>query len=149
ILAAWALGGVVALLGALCFAELGARRPEAGGGYVYLRETLGPLPAFLYGWTLLLVINSGGIAAVGMTFASYAADLAGVRAERVKRIGIAAIAVLTVINYVGIWPGATTQNIFTVLKLVALGGLILAGLTLATRGTEASGATEAPGPALH
>src|SRR5690606_8060041 len=76
ILAAWALGGAVALLGALCFAELGARRPEAGGGYVYLRETLGPLPAFLYGWTLLLVINSGGIAAVGMTFASYAADLA-------------------------------------------------------------------------
>nr|PZN89983.1 MAG: amino acid permease [bacterium] len=149
ILAAWALGGVVALLGALCFAELGARRPEAGGGYVYLRETLGPLPAFLYGWTLLLVINSGGIAAVGMTFASYAADLAGLPAAMVKPLAIAAIAVLTVINYVGIRPGATTQNIFTVLKLVALGGLILAGLTLATRGTEASGATEAPGPALH
>ncbi|HEY8468484.1 MAG TPA: amino acid permease, partial [Longimicrobiales bacterium] len=133
ILAAWALGGVVALLGSLCFAELGARRPEAGGGYVYLREALGPLPAFLYGWTLLLVINSGGIAAVGVTFASYTADLAGLPASLVKPLAIAAIAALTIINYVGIRPGATTQNVFTVLKLVALGGLILAGLTLAAR----------------
>src|SRR5690606_13661060 len=127
--------------GALCFAELGARRPEAGGGYVYLRETLGPLPAFLYGWTLLLVINSGGIAAVGMTFASYAADLAGLPASLVKPLAIAAIAALTIINYVGIRPGATTQNVFTVLKLVALGGLILAGLMLAARaGGPAAGA---------
>lgn len=133
ILAAWALGGAVALLGALCFAELGARRPEAGGGYVYLRETLGPLPAFLYGWTLLLVINSGGIAAVGMTFASYAADLAGLPGTLVKPLAIAAIALLTIINYLGIRPGAWTQNVFTILKLVALGGLILAGLALATR----------------
>lgn len=154
ILAAWALGGAVALLGALCFAELGARRPEAGGGYVYLRETLGPLPAFLYGWTLLLVINSGGIAAVGMTFASYAADLAGLPAALVKPLAIAAIALLTVINYLGIRPGATTQNVFTILKLVALGGLILAGLALAARvagageAAEAAGAVPQGGPAV-
>lgn len=145
ILAAWALGGAVALLGALCFAELGARRPEAGGGYVYLREALGPLPAFLYGWTLLLVINSGGIAAVGMTFASYAADLAGLPAALVKPLAIAAIALLTVINYLGIRPGATTQNVFTILKLVALGGLILAGLALAARVAGAGEAAEAAG----
>ena len=147
ILAAWALGGAVALLGALCFAELGARRPEAGGGYVYLRETLGPLPAFLYGWTLLLVINSGGIAAVGMTFASYAADLAGLPAALVKPLAIAAIALLTVINYLGIRPGATTQNVFTILKLVALGGLLLAGLVLAARVAGAGEAVEAAGAA--
>lgn len=147
ILAAWALGGAVALLGALCFAELGARRPEAGGGYVYLREALGPLPAFLYGWTLLLVINSGGIAAVGMTFASYAADLAGLPAALVKPLAIAAIALLTVINYLGIRPGATTQNVFTILKLVALGGLILAGLALAARVAGAGEAAEAAGAA--
>ncbi len=147
ILASWALGGAVALLGALCFAELGARRPEAGGGYVYLRETLGPLPAFLYGWTLLLVINSGGIAAVGMTFASYATDLVGLPEALVKPLAIAAIAVLTVINYVGIRPGATTQNVFTVLKLVALGGLILAGLVLAARATGTEAAAGAAGQA--
>ena len=59
ILAVWVAGGLVALAGALCFGELGQRRPRAGGGYVYLRETWGPLPAFLYGWALLLVIASG------------------------------------------------------------------------------------------
>src|SRR5690606_23263976 len=146
ILASWALGGAVALLGALCFAELGARRPEAGGGYVYLRETLGPLPAFLYGWTLLLVINSGGIAAVGMTFASYAADLAGLSAALVKPLAIAAIALLTVINYLGSRPGATTQNVLTILRLVALGGLSIGGLALAARvAGPAAGAAPVPG----
>ena len=76
-IAAWLLGGGVALLGAFIYAELGGRRPEAGGGYVYLRDAFGPLPAFLYAWTLLLVIATGAIAAVAMTFASYAAAIAG------------------------------------------------------------------------
>ncbi|HYC32946.1 MAG TPA: amino acid permease, partial [Gemmatimonadales bacterium] len=71
IVAAWLAGGVVALAGALCFGELGRRRPRAGGGYVYLRDTWGPLPAFLYGWALLLVIATGAIAAVAVTFADY------------------------------------------------------------------------------
>src|SRR5256886_13557880 len=66
-LVAWVVGGVIALAGALCFGELGARRPRAGGGYVYLREALGPLPAFLYGWALLLVIATGATAAVAVT----------------------------------------------------------------------------------
>jgi APA family basic amino acid/polyamine antiporter len=74
IMLAWVVGGAVALIGALCFGELGARRPLAGGGYVYLRETFGELPAFLYGWTQLLVINSGGIAAVAIIFAGYACE---------------------------------------------------------------------------
>src|SRR5918995_1403191 len=65
-LAVWALGGAIALIGALVFAELGARRPVAGGGYVYLRDAYGKLPAFLYAWTLLLVIATGAIAAVAV-----------------------------------------------------------------------------------
>src|SRR2546422_1038446 len=76
-LAAWMVGGAIALIGAFCFGELGRRRPRAGGGYVYLRETWGPLPAFLYGWALLLVIATGAIAAVAVTFANYALALAG------------------------------------------------------------------------
>ena len=76
-LAVWVLGGVIALIGALVFAELGARRPVAGGGYVYLRDAYGRLPAFLYAWTLLLVIATGAIAAVAVTFATYTAALAG------------------------------------------------------------------------
>ena len=69
-LGVWVLGGGIALIGALVFAELGARRPVAGGGYVYLRDAYGQLPAFLYAWTLLLVIATGAIAAVAVTFAS-------------------------------------------------------------------------------
>src|SRR2546430_9332536 len=77
-LAAWVVGGAIALVGAFCFGELGRRRPSAGGGYVYLRETWGPLPAFLYGWALLLVIATGAIAALAVTVANYALALAGV-----------------------------------------------------------------------
>src|SRR5512142_464538 len=89
ILGAWVAGGVVAVLGALCFAELGARSPAAGGGYVYLRQTFGALPAFLYGWTLLLVIGSGAIAAVAVTFARYAADLLRLSSSVVSPLAIA------------------------------------------------------------
>jgi len=75
--AAWVVGGLIALIGAFCYGELAARRPRAGGGYVYLRDVWGPLPAFLYGWALLLVIATGAIAAVAVTFADYALVLAG------------------------------------------------------------------------
>ena len=79
-IAAWVVGGLIAVAGGFCFAELGARSPNAGGGYVSLRDAFGRLPAFLYGWTLLLVINSGAVAAVAEIAARYTADLAG--AER-------------------------------------------------------------------
>ena len=71
VLGIWTLGGVVALAGALTYAELGAMMPEAGGGYVYVREAFGRLPAFLLGWMTLLMIASGAIAAVSMGFAGY------------------------------------------------------------------------------
>ncbi len=127
----WALGGAVALAGAFVFAELGARKPLAGGGYVYLRDAFGPLPAFLYGWTQMLVINSGGIAAVAVTFASYAASLAGAPDAVIVPVAIGAIVVLSGVNYLGIKPGSVVQNVFTVLKLAALAGLIVAGLVVA------------------
>ena len=140
ILGAWGAGGVVAVLGALCFAELGARRPAAGGGYVYLRDTLGALPAFLYGWALLLVIGTGAIAAVAVTFARYAADLLRLPAGVVSPLAIGAILLLTAVNYVGVRWGGTTQNIFTVLKLAALTALIVVGLF----GLARAGASAAP-----
>src|SRR5436190_14303242 len=132
VLIAWGLGGVIALIGALCFGELGARRPKAGGGYVYLRETWGPLPAFLYGWALLLVIATGAIAAVSVTFANYALALAGLSASLTVPLAVAAIVLLAGINYVGVKPAAVTQNIFTVLKLAALAALIVAGFSAVT-----------------
>jgi APA family basic amino acid/polyamine antiporter len=135
-LAAWLAGAAVALAGAFCFGELGARRPRAGGGYVYLRETWGPLTAFLYGWTLLLVIATGAIAAVSVMFADYLLALLGLSSRLTLPLAVGAIVLLSGINYLGVRPGALTQNIFTVLKLAALAALIGAGLLL-----------EAPGPA--
>jgi APA family basic amino acid/polyamine antiporter len=128
ILAAWVAGGVVALIGALCFAELGQRRPRAGGGYVYLRETWGPLPAFLYGWALLLVIASGAIAAIAVTFADYALALTGLPARFTLPLAIAAILFVSAVNYLGVRPGAVVQNLFTLLKLAALAALVAIGL---------------------
>src|SRR5688500_15902415 len=71
ILGAWLAGGLVALLGAFVYAELASRRPEVGGQYAYLRDAYHPSVAFVYGWALLLVIQSGGMAAVAVTFARY------------------------------------------------------------------------------
>ncbi len=123
----WVIGGAIALLGALVFAELGARRPVAGGGYVYLRDAYGKLPAFLYAWTLLLVIATGAIAAVAVTFAGYTATLIGYGPAARLPLAVGAILTLSAVNYVGVRPGAITQNIFTVLKLTALAVLIGAG----------------------
>lgn len=129
-LVSWVLGGLVALAGAFCFGELGARRPKAGGGYVYIRETFGPLLAFLYGWGLLLVISSGAIAAVAKTFAGYFLALTGLSQDLTVPIAVGTIVLLAGINYVGVKPAAITQNIFTLLKLTALAALIVVGLSL-------------------
>ncbi len=128
ILGAWIVGGAVALLGALCFAELGQRRPRAGGGYVYLRETWGPLAAFLYGWALLLVIASGAIAAIAVTFADYALTLTGLSQRFSLPLAVSAILFVSAVNYLGVRPGAYLQNGFTLLKLAALAALVVFGL---------------------
>ncbi|HET6761130.1 MAG TPA: amino acid permease, partial [Gemmatimonadaceae bacterium] len=142
ILAVWIIGGAVALVGALCFAELGARRPQAGGGYVYLTEVFGPLPAFLYGWTFLFILNSGGIAAVAVTFARYTADLFGLSTAYIKPLAAGLLVALSGVNYLGVRSGSITQNIFTVLKLVALAALIGAGIFFATGAMQPG----SPGP---
>ncbi|HEY3935545.1 MAG TPA: amino acid permease [Gemmatimonadales bacterium] len=132
-LTAWGLGAVIALIGAFVFAELGQRRPAAGGGYAYLREAFGPLAGFLYAWALLLVMATGAIAAVAMTFASYLTALVGLPASSGPLIAAGAIALLTVINILGVRPGAWTQNIFTLLKLAAIAALIVAAFIAPTR----------------
>ena len=128
VMLAWGLGAVIALLGAFIFAELGARRPAAGGGYVYIRETFGPLPAFLYGWALLLAIATGAAAAVAMTFASYAAPLLHLVPGSEKWLAAGAIALLSLVNFLGVRSGAWTQNVFTLLKLGAIAVLVVGAL---------------------
>ena len=129
VLGVWGVGGIVALAGALTYAELGAMMPEAGGGYVYVREAFGRLPAFLLGWMTLLMIASGAIAAVAMGFAGYLERFVPIGAVG-GRLGVAAITIitLTVTNYLGVKPGTVTANIFTLAKIAALGALIAIGL---------------------
>jgi basic amino acid/polyamine antiporter, APA family len=146
-LGAWVLGGGIALIGAYCYAELGERMPKAGGQYVYLRDAIGPLPAFLYGWALLLVMATGAAAFVAVTFANYAVSLLGLPSGATVPLAVAAIVVVCGINYVGVTPGAITQNVFTVLKLAALGVLIACGLFLARGAIPAAAAPPPAAPA--
>lgn len=142
VLAAWAVGGVVALAGALTFAELGTRFPEAGGHYAYLRDAYHPLAGFLYGWGLLLMIECGAIAAVAITFAEYTLRLVDRPEVGGQALAIIAIVVVAGINYVGVKPGSRVLNAFVILKLIPLGLLIGAGLILPAGGVDA--ATTAP-----
>lgn len=127
VLAAWAAGGAIALAGAYAYAELGAIFPRAGGQYVYLRDGWHPFAGFLYGWALLLLIESGAIAAVAITFATYALRLAGRSDVAAVPVAVAAIAVLSVINVLGVKPGSRLLNVLVVLKVAALAILIAAG----------------------
>jgi APA family basic amino acid/polyamine antiporter len=130
VLLAWAAGGVIAMLGAIIFAELGQRMPRVGGGYAYLREAFGPLPGFLYGWALLLIMATGAAAAVAMTFATYLQALTGLPGYLIPAIAAGALIFLSAINMAGVRPASWTLNVLTVLKLAALVTLIGAGLFL-------------------
>lgn len=155
---AWVVTGFMTITAALCYGELAAMMPRAGGQYVYLREALGPLWGFLYGWTLFLVIQTGTIAAVGVAFGKFLGVLfpsvsstnwilhlwkvppirvgpmvlgnmdVGLNTQNL--VGIAIIVLLTVVNIFGVRTGAIVQNIFTTAKTLALLGLVFLGLFL-------------------
>jgi basic amino acid/polyamine antiporter, APA family len=154
---AWVVTGFMTIVGALSYGELAAMMPKAGGQYVYLRESLGPLWGFLYGWTLFLVIQTGTIAAVGVAFGKFLGHFfPGVAADKwiwhIARIpewhvtsqitlggmhvglntqnlaGIVIVILLTVVNIFGLKTGAAVQNVFTIAKVSALFLLVLAGI---------------------
>ena len=130
VLAAWVAGGAIALAGAFAFAELGALFPKAGGEYVYLREAYHPGVAFLFGWASLLIIQSGGLAAVAITFAQYTLRLFGSDATRATPLAVASIALVAAVNYIGVKPGSRLLNVLVVAKIGALAALIGGGLFL-------------------
>jgi APA family basic amino acid/polyamine antiporter len=125
-LAAWAAGGAIALAGAFVYAELAQRRPEVGGQYAYLRDAFHPMTAFLYGWTLLLVTQTGGMAAVAMTFANYFRELTGWNVAP-PVIAVTALGTLTIINCLGVRSGTNVQNALMVTKIAAILALIVLG----------------------
>jgi len=129
ILGVWALGGLLALAAAFIWAELASRRPDVGGQYAYLREAFHPSVAFLYGWVLLLVIQTGGMAAVSVTFSRYFLQMAPLPLTESVLAAIV-LALLTIINCFGVRAGSTVQSIFMVLKIVAIIALVVCGLLL-------------------
>ncbi len=138
----WLVSGIMTIIGALSFAELAGMLPHAGGQYVFLREAYGPLWAFLYGWTVFLVIQTGFIAAVAVIFARYLGVLlpalvterplwGNVPITSGQLVAVLLVALLTALNCLGVEFGRWVQNIFTVSKLLALAMLIVIGLTAA------------------
>ena len=130
IVGVWVLGGLIALAASFVYAELAARRPAVGGQYAYLRDAYGPLPAFLYGWSLLLVIQSGGMAAVAITFARYLNDLMPFGMSD-SIVAVAVLALLTVINCFGVKSGSNVQSALMLLKIGAIVALVVIGWWLA------------------
>jgi basic amino acid/polyamine antiporter, APA family len=147
LLVSWAVAGVLTIAGALCYGELSAMMPHAGGMYIYLREAYSPLWGFLYGWTLFSVIETGTIAAVAVAFARFSGALWPIISEDRYLIGpvhistryavslstaqilaIGVIALLAFGNTLGLRYGKLIQNVFTVAKTGALGGLIILGI---------------------
>src|SRR5262245_32830455 len=153
LLLAWTAGGVLAIAGGLTYAEMGAMFPRSGGVYVFLKEAYGPLPAFLYGWVALLVVFSGGLAAVSVGFAEYlsyfipalspsvvvlSADAGFVRVNvsAGQLVAAAVIVVIGAINYVGVRRGNLVIVVLTAAKVGALAALPIMAI-LAARVTPA------------
>jgi basic amino acid/polyamine antiporter, APA family len=162
ILIAWIVGGLITLAGSLVYAELTRRRPHVGGQYAFLREAYHPVVAFLYGWSLLWIIQSGGMAFVAVVFGHYAVELLvlagnhlgdggmggalqGLTGDFAERtLAALAIGILAVVNCAGVRAGSTTQNVFMVLKIAAIVALVFCGLLL---GHAALTGGDAPTPA--
>jgi APA family basic amino acid/polyamine antiporter len=126
ILTAWIFGGLIAMAGAFVYAELASRYPAVGGQYAYMREAYHPGVAFLYGWALLLVIQTGGMAAVAITFGKYFVELTH---SHISSGALAALAlgILTLVNCLGVRAGSTVQSSLMVMKIVIIAALVTCG----------------------
>ena len=170
LLAVWALAGIITLFGALTNAEIASMIPETGGQYVFFERMYGPFIAFLYGWAVFAVIQSGSIAALGYVFAEYAAqfvklpefsvatagwsvhlpfigDMSPLKEIGTKGLAAAVILLLTAVNYLGVKFGGLVQNVFAIAKVAAMLLLMLGAFLLPTGGSAAN--LTATSPAIH
>jgi APA family basic amino acid/polyamine antiporter len=153
LIGAWLVTAAMTIIGALSYSELAAMMPKAGGQYVYLREALGPLWGFLYGWTLFLVIQTGTIAAVGVGFGKFLGVFfpsvstkhwlwhvgsGNVGLSTANLVAILVITLLTFTNTKGVKLGAVVQNIFTSAKIIALAAVVLVGVVAKNAGAIAA-----------
>jgi len=145
VLGAWVVGGAIALVGAFVYAELAVLRPRVGGQYAYLRDAYHPIVAFLYGWTLLLVTQTGGMAGAAIIFGRYFRELTGTGIPE-QAVAALALAILTVVNCLGVRAGSNVQSALMLTKLAAIALLIGVGLFASPATTGGTpGATAAVG----
>jgi basic amino acid/polyamine antiporter, APA family len=126
-MAVWALGGVLSVIGALCYAELATTYPRVGGDYYFLRRAFGPCAGFLFSWSQLTVIMSGSIGLMAFVFADYAVRLLGLGSQNAGIYAAGAVVVFSIANVVGLKSGRRTQNVLTALKAIGLGAIVVAG----------------------
>src|SRR5438034_1501835 len=125
ILAVWVFGGLLSLLGALSYAELGAMFPEAGGEYVFMRESYGSFGGFLWAWTYFVCAKIGSIAALAAGFAIYLKAFVPLPGLAEQAVAVAAIAAVTTVNYWGVAAGGRLQAFLTSLKLASIAGIVV------------------------
>lgn len=131
VLLAWAAGGVISIVGALCYAELACAYPHPGGDYQYLARAFGKRLAFLYGWARMAVIQTGSIALLAFVFGDYASELLGLGPYSPTVYAAGAVTAITLIQWCGVRAGTRTQNWLTALEVAGLGVVIVAGLLIA------------------
>ena len=124
----WILGGLISLMGGLCYAELGASMPKAGGNYVYLNEAYHPAVGFMCGFSSWLLGGAGSIAAIAIAFPKAFSTLVPISDLTVKLVAIGLIILLTAINYVGVKQGSIVQNIFMVAKVAPILLILVLGI---------------------
>lgn len=137
-LSVWFIAGVLSLLGAFTYAELGAMNPDAGGLYTYIRDAFGPLPAFLYGWASFFVISSGSVAALAVAFSSYLGQITPLSPTGAKAVSLLVIVIIAVVNVAGTRRSATMQNWTTGAKVL---GLLVLSVVMIALGHGAQTAT--------
>jgi len=130
-LLAWVLGGLLALVGAFCYAELASTYPRSGGDYVYLSRAYGPAVGFYFAWAQIVAVLTGSIGVMAYVFADYAVEFFSTSAENAVGFAAAAVVGLTLLNCFGIAAGSTAQNILTVAKVLGVSGVVVSGLFLA------------------
>ena len=128
VLAVWLAGGLLAMCGALCYAELASTYPQQGGDYVYLSRAYGPMSGFMFGWSQLAIIRPGDIALMAFVFARYASTLYAPFPNPGTFYAALAVVVLTSINIFGVREGKWTQNLLTVVKVAGLAMIVVFGL---------------------
>lgn len=132
-LLAWGIGGAIALAGAFVYAELASRHPARGGHYAYMRDAFHPAVAFMFGWAILLVVQTGGIAAVAVTFARYFLAVVPLPMSE-STVAVLGLAILTGLNCANLQAGNVAQRTFMVLKIAAIVAIIGCGIVILARG---------------